>query len=67
VSYLIIQFLNKDREERLGSHGNSRSIQEHPFFQSIDWRAVEERQMEPPQEPEMKEHSTQQPDYVSAV
>jgi len=63
--FCYFQFLNKDREERLGSHGNSRSIQEHPFFQSIDWRAVEERQMEPPQEPEMKEVSGTDSVFIS--
>ena len=55
--FCYFQFLNKDQEERLGSHGNSGSIRQHPFFQSIDWRAVEERRMEPPQETQMKEVS----------
>ena len=50
--FCYFQFLNKDP----GSHSKSHSIQEHPFFESIDWRALE-RQMELPQEAQMKEVS----------
>jgi len=55
--FCYFQFLNKNPEERLGSHGKTCSIRGHPFFQSIDWRAVGERRMEPPQEPQMEEVS----------
>ena len=47
-----------DPEERLGSHRTTRAIRGHPFFQSIDWKAVEHRQMEPPQESQMEEVSS---------
>ena len=56
--FCYFKFLKKYPARQLGSHGKSRSIEEHPFFQSIDWRAVEERRMEPPQEPQMKEVSS---------
>ena len=57
--FCYFQFLKKDPAERLVSHGKSHSIQEHPFFESTDRTAVEDRRMEPPQESQMKEvHGT---------
>ena len=52
IMFCYFQFLNKDPAKRPGSHSKSHSVQE----QSIHWRAIE-RQMEPPQEAQMKEVS----------
>jgi hypothetical protein len=41
------QFLIKDLARRLGAQGNTGAIREHPFFESIDCNAVEEKCMEP--------------------
>jgi len=53
--FCYFQFLNKDTARQLGSHGESGAIRVHPFFESLDWKAVEERQMEPPREQQIKE------------
>jgi hypothetical protein len=42
------QFLIKDPARWLGVHGNTGAIPDHPFFESIDWKAVEEKHIEPP-------------------
>ena len=55
--FCYFQFLNKDPAKQLGSHGKSFSIRELCFFELVDSRAVEERRMEPPQEPQMKQVS----------
>ena len=52
--FCYFQFLKKNPAQRLGSHG---SIREHRFFESTDWKAVEERQVEPPMETLRKEVS----------
>jgi len=36
------QFLIEDPARLLGAHGNTGVIKHHPFFESIDWKAVEE-------------------------
>jgi hypothetical protein len=46
--FCYFQFLIKDPKIRLGAHGNTGAIQGHPFIESIDWTAVEEKCMEPP-------------------
>jgi len=48
--FCYFQFLNKDPARRLGSDGESRAIREHPFFETVDWMAVEERRMARPRE-----------------
>jgi len=52
---ILNEFLIKDPKRRLGAHGNTGAIRGHPFFESIDWTAVEEKRMEPPPPSWMKE------------
>lgn len=51
---IFSQFLEKDASKRLGNrfcpHGD---IQDQPFFRSIDWRALEARQLEAPFKPNL--------------
>jgi hypothetical protein len=55
--FCYFQFLIKDPKRRLGAHWNTAAIRGHPFFESIDWTAVEEKRMEPPPPSWMKEVS----------
>jgi hypothetical protein len=45
--FCYFQFLIKDSARGLGAHSNTGAIQEHPFFESINWNAVEKKCMEP--------------------
>lgn len=50
----LFQLLEKDASKRLGNrfcpHGD---IQDHAFFKSIDWQALEARALEPPFKPNL--------------
>ncbi|ORX88938.1 kinase-like protein [Basidiobolus meristosporus CBS 931.73] len=48
----ISGFLQCDIQKRLGYKENK--LQDHPFFESIDWKALEAKQIEPPFKPEIK-------------
>jgi len=45
--FCYFQFLIKDPARGLGAHSSTGAIREHPFFESIDWNAVQEKYMEP--------------------
>jgi len=49
-------FLNKNPTDRLGCHKESRfmEIQTHPFFKSIEWEALEQKQVPPPYRPRLE-------------
>ncbi|EHB08343.1 Protein kinase C iota type [Heterocephalus glaber] len=53
-------FLNKDSKERLGCHPHRGFgvIQEHPFFQNVDWDMMEQKQVVPPFKPNISEPFT---------
>ncbi|KAM9759936.1 protein kinase C, delta a [Menidia menidia] len=48
---LLEQLFERDPTRRLGVVGN---IKLHPFFKSIDWKALERREIEPPFKPKVK-------------
>ncbi|EHB03091.1 Protein kinase C iota type [Heterocephalus glaber] len=50
-------FLNKDPKERLGCHPHRgfTDIQEHPFFQNMDWGMMEQKQVVPSFKPNISE------------
>jgi len=43
-------FLTKNPQRRLGAFGDVRAIKGHPFFKTINWRALLEKQVKPPLE-----------------
>jgi serum/glucocorticoid-regulated kinase 2 len=47
---ILTKLLNRKPEQRLGANGAS-EIKAHPFFQSIDWRKLLQREYEPPFKP----------------
>jgi len=50
VAVLIVtQLLMKDPAQRLGSNGSFDAIRQHPFSKGIDWKALEEKRVNPPE------------------
>jgi len=46
---IIMSLLNRNPQKRLGSgFGGSEEIKSHPFFNSIDWEKVANRQLPVP-------------------
>lgn len=45
---LVLRLLNKEKDKRLGTHGDVKEVLEHPFFASLDLDAVLGKRMEPP-------------------
>ncbi|EHA97877.1 Protein kinase C iota type [Heterocephalus glaber] len=50
-------FLNRDPKEQLGCHPHRGfgDVQEHPFFQNVDWDMMEQKQVVPPFKPNISE------------
>lgn len=44
---LLLGLLKKIPQERLGSRGDATEVMDHPFFQSIDFEALERREIAP--------------------
>ncbi|EHB05992.1 Protein kinase C iota type [Heterocephalus glaber] len=57
ASSVLEGFLNKDPKERLGCHPHKgfADIQEHPFFQNVDWDMMEQKQVVTPFKPNISE------------
>nr|BAK09601.1 atypical protein kinase C [Lymnaea stagnalis] len=53
---LLKGFLNKAPAERLGCHPQTgfSDIQSHPFFRTIDWEMLEQKQIIPPYKPHIR-------------
>lgn len=51
---LITLLLDRNPDTRLGSsERDAEEIMEHPFFQGIDWKALEEKRIPPPWRPSL--------------
>lgn len=37
----------KNPAERLGADGSEETVRQHPFFEGIDWEALEKKQLNP--------------------
>ena len=48
---ILNMLLEPDPRRRLGAHGDTRSIQRHPFFKTVNWKAVFEKRVTPPVNP----------------
>jgi len=57
--------LTKDPNERLGAYGRLDSVREQPFFRGIDWRAVQEKRVKPPQKPKIMKVSITDSVFIS--
>uniref|UniRef100_A0A8C6NM99 Protein kinase C n=1 Tax=Nothobranchius furzeri TaxID=105023 RepID=A0A8C6NM99_NOTFU len=52
---ILVKLFVREPEERLGVKGN---IRHHGFFSSVDWKAVEQRQVAPPFKPTLVRRKT---------
>lgn len=51
---LCDRLLQKDPNQRLGSEsGDATDIKNHPWFDCIDWKKIEEKQLQPPYKPQL--------------
>eukprot|EP00045_Choanoeca_perplexa_P012150 m.131267 g.131267 ORF g.131267 m.131267 type:complete len:834 (+) comp15907_c0_seq1:39-2540(+) len=48
---ILTKLLRRDASQRLGARMDDIEIRQHPFFVSIDWTQLEQRQMKPPTVP----------------
>ena len=46
---IVIKLLMKDPNQRLGSNGSVKAVLWHPFFKGIDWKALQEKRVRPPE------------------
>ncbi|KAH7343931.1 kinase-like domain-containing protein [Rhizoctonia solani] len=61
--------LNRNPKHRLGAHRDAEELKEHPFFKSIDWVALAQKQVPPPFKPSVEsDESTAcfDPEFTSA-
>lgn len=47
----VVQLLNRNPKHRLGADRDAEELKEHPFFASIDWKALSMKQVTPPFKP----------------
>ncbi|EUC67414.1 Serine/Threonine kinase catalytic domain protein [Rhizoctonia solani AG-3 Rhs1AP] len=61
--------LNRNPKHRLGAHRDAEELKEHPFFKTIDWVALAQKQVPPPFKPSVEsDESTAcfDPEFTSA-
>jgi serine/threonine protein kinase len=46
---IVTKFLMKNPSQRLGSNGSFETVRQHPFFKGIDWQALREKRVRPPE------------------
>jgi len=57
VNVLIVscslQLLTKDPYDRLGAYGQLYNVRDHDFFVRVDWLALQQKRVKPPQKPKI--------------
>jgi hypothetical protein len=48
----------KNPAQRLGSNGSVDTVRQHPFFEGIDWQALQEKRVKPPEKEKVATVST---------
>jgi hypothetical protein len=57
--------LTKDPNERLGAYGQFDRVREQQFFRGIDWHALQEKRVKPPQKPKIMKVSSTDSVFIS--
>ena len=69
VNVLIIscsfQLLTKDPADRLGTHGRLHSVRKQPFFKGINWDALKQKKVQPPEKPGIMQVSCTDSVFIS--
>ncbi|GFG32399.1 hypothetical protein Cfor_05292, partial [Coptotermes formosanus] len=52
---VVRNLLKKDPAKRLGTRGSADKIRQHRFFKGIDWQALLDKRVDPPEKPEVPE------------
>jgi len=47
---IVAKLLMKNSHKRLGSTGSVDAVRQHPFFKGINWQALQEKRVQPPEE-----------------
>ena len=47
---IVTKLLMKNSHKRLGSTGSVDAVRQHPFFKGINWQALQEKRVQPPEE-----------------
>ena len=47
---IVLKLLMKNSRKRLGSTGSVDAVRQQPFFKGINWQALQEKQVQPPEE-----------------
>ncbi len=51
---LVKKLMCRDPKERLGANGGAAEVKAHPFFKTVDWEKLFNRQTKPPFKPAVK-------------
>ena len=69
VNALIIscsfQLLTKDPYFRLGAYGRLKGVREQPFLRGVDWCALREKRVQPPEKPKIVKVSSTDSVFIS--
>jgi hypothetical protein len=57
--------LTKEPHEWLDAYGQLDIVREQPFFRGIDWHALQEKRVKPPQKPEIVKVSSTNSVFIS--
>src|SRR5882762_9326698 len=63
------QLLNRNPKHRLGAQRDAEELKEHPFFKTVDWKTLAQKQVTPPFKPVVEsDESTANfdPEFTSA-
>lgn len=68
IGFVCLKFLEKDGNKRLGNRNcPAGSIEDQPFFRSIDWVKLEARKLESPFKPNLVSNDPREPLHLHVI
>jgi novel protein kinase C epsilon type len=64
---IVLKLLMKNPEERLGANESDNAVRQHPFFKTIDWKALQEKRVKPPEKEKVAKKSEEDKKTFSKV